>query len=390
MDKLILNGPKNMHDIFSNFVENNIQPFASQWEKNESIPMNVINKCIEQGFLGCTIPEVYGGNGWDSSTYGLFIESVAKSSTSFSGLFNVHTMVMQTLLKWGTEEQKKNWLPKLCKGEKLGAFALTEPDAGSDIRGIKTKMSDDNENLIINGEKRWITFGALADVVLVFGKFENQRDKEIACLVEKGTKGFDVIPISNMLGFKAGHLAVLEFNNCVVSKKNIIAKPSFAFSHIAPYALEYGRIAVAYTALGILKGCLEYCCEYVLKRETFDSKLVERSTIKEMITKMGVDLEAATHLCINATKVKDMNDPNSSEKVMLAKYFTTRAASLHTNNAVQILGAVGCNENHPVSRYYRDSKVLEIIEGTNQIHEMILGNSFVKKYNNLAYKTANV
>lgn len=386
MIELISREQKSQYDLFSSFVEKNIQPFAGQWEKNEEIPSCVIEKCIAEGYLGCTIPEKYCGNGWDSLTYGLFTESIAKASTSFSGLFNVHTMLMQTLLKWGTDNQKDKWLPSMCRGELLGAFALTEPDAGSDIKGIQTKILSNNNTYVINGKKRWITFGGLADIFLVFGKLEENK-KEIAVIVEKESKGLRVIPITNMLGFRAGNLAVLEFNNCIIPKENLVAKPGFAFSHIAPYALEYGRISVAYAAIGILKGCLDYCCRHVLKRKSFGSRLIEQSTIKEMITKMGVDYEAASHLCINATKAKDLHDPNSSEKVMLAKYFTTRAANYHTNNAVQILGAIGCSENHPVCRYYRDCKVMEIIEGSNQIHEMILGNSFVRKYRNSGYKT---
>jgi len=370
------------YNEFCSFVEKYVDPFAAQWEVEGGITRDIIDKCAKEGFLGSTMPKEYEGNEWDTLTYGLFTEAVTKSSTSLGGLFNVHTMVMQTILKWGTDDQKNKWLSSMCKGEILGALALTEPGAGSDIKGIETKFTMNDDEIVINGKKRWITFGGLADVILLFGVTDEENPKPVACLVEKDTPGLNIIPIDNMLGFKGSYLAILEFDNCVVKKENMIAKPGFAFTHIAPYALDYGRVSVFFTALGILKGSLEHCCNHAFSRKTFNARLIEQSTIKEMITKMGTDYEAASHLCISACLAKDAQDPNSAEKVMLAKYFTTRAANRHSNNAVQIMGAIGCNENHPVARYYRDSKILEIIEGSNQVHEMVLGNRYVRKYRN--------
>lgn len=390
MIELLSKEQKEKYLEFKKFVEYDVQPFACEWEMNESIPRETINKCVEAGYIGGIMPEEFGGLGWDHLTYGIFTEAVAKASTSLVGLFNVHTMVMRSILKWGTEEQKLKWLPSMTQGKVLGAFSLTEPEAGSDIKGITTTFTEAGDKIIVNGTKRWITFGGLADVFIVFGKINGEDEKATAILVEKNTPGFNVIQIKNMIGFKAGALAVLEFNNCEISKENILAKPGFAFSHIAPYALEYGRISVAFTALGILRGCLESCGSHVLKRKTFGEKLISQSTIKEMITKMGVDYEAASHLCIHACHTKDINNPSSAENVIMAKYFATRAARKHADNAVQIHGAIGCNESHPVARYYRDTKVLEIIEGSNQIIEMILGNSFVRKYRNSERKAVRI
>lgn len=379
MIELLSIGQKEKYEEFRLFVQNNIQAFANDWEKDESISKDIVDRCAEAGYLGCAMPEEYQGNNWDIVTYGLFTEAITKASASLGALFNVHTMVMQTFLKWGTDEQKNRWLARMCRGEILGAFALTEPEAGSDIKGIKTKIALKENEILINGRKKWITFGSIADLYLVFG-LDAEHSKPTACIVEKNSPGLTVIPITNMLGFKGSHLAMLEFQDCVVKKENVIAKPGFAFTHIAPYALDYGRVSVAFTALGILKGCLEYCSTHVVARKTFNTRLIEQSTIKEMITKMGADYEAARYLCLHACDAKQAQDSESAEKVMLAKYFTTRAASRHASNAVQILGAAGCNEDHPVARYYRDSKILEIIEGSNQVHEMVLSDSFVRKY----------
>jgi len=371
---------KEQYKGFCEFVNKRVKPYAERWEAQGKVSKDIIEKCAKEGYLGSTMPIEYNGLGWDTVTYGIFTKAVAQASTSLAGLFNVHTMVMQTILKWGTEKQKNEWLPRLSTGEILGAFALTEPAAGSDIRRIEAKFTIKDDEIVINGKKKWITFGGIADIILLFGYTDEEKPKPVACLVETKTPGLKVTRIQNMLGFKASYLAGLEFNHCVVKKENMITKPGFAFSHISPYALDYGRLSVAFTALGILRGCLGYSCSRAMSRTAFGSKLIDKSTIKEKITKIGTDYEAACYLCINACKAKDDHAPNSAEKIMLAKYFTTRAANEHAHSAVQIMGALGCNENHPVARYYRDSKVLEIIEGSNQIHEMILSDNFVKKY----------
>ncbi len=366
-----------LYSEFLKFAKTNVEPYANQWDREECISRKIIDICSEAGYLGGTVPAEYGGQGWDNLTYGIFNEAIGRSSISLSGLFNVHTMIEQTILKWGTEEQKQRWLPFMAKGEILGAFALTEPEAGSDAAGITTEYRLDGDKLILNGKKKWITFGAIADIILVFGKLEG---KPVACIVEKNTPGLTVTPVKDMLGFRAGHLAVLQFDNCVVSKENMIGKEGFALNYIALYALEFGRISVAFSALGLLRGCLEICSEHVQKRKTFDKRLIEHGAIRKMIADMGVDYEAAKLLCYNATIAKNNHSPDATEKVMIAKYFTTMAAARHSSNAVQIMGAFGCNESFAVSRYYRDSKTMEIIEGSNEIHQMLLGKSFARQF----------
>jgi len=362
---------------FLNFVKRNIDPYANQWEKEGSIPESIIDICREAGYLGGSLPIEYGGLGWDCLTYGMFTESMAKSSTSLSGLFNVHTMIVQTILKWGTEEQKGRWLPLAAKGDLLGAFALTEPGAGSDISAMTTEYQSDGDHFVLNGEKKWITFGARADMILVFGKLDGSP---IACLVERNTPGLNITPIKDMLGFRAGHLAALNFDQCLVKKENMIGREGAALTYIAPYALDFGRVSVSFAALGILRGCLEVCSKHALKRKAFSKNLIDHGAIRKMIADMGVDYEAARLLCMDSTFAKNENAPDASEKIMRAKYFTTMAATRHAGNAVQIMGAVGCHENCSVSRYYRDSKMLEIIEGSNEIHQMLLGKRFARNF----------
>lgn len=376
MDRSISDLQKKYYESFVDFAKKNIEPFANDWDINERLSDDIIKKCAEEGYMGALIPKEYGGMELDCVTYGLMNEAFGCASVSLTGLFNVHTMVAQTLIKWGTEEQKKQWLSKMATGEVLAALAITEPAAGSDMNGIETTYELKGDTLILNGKKRWITFGGIADLFLVFGKLEG---KAIACLVDRKVKGFNVIEVKNMLGFRAGHLAVLEFDNCEIPKENIVGKEGVAFSYIAPYALEYGRISVAWAALGLIRACMEACSVHVLKRKTFDRLLIEHGAISKFMTDMGVDYEAAKLLCIRASTLKDESNYEATESIMTAKYFVSKAAAEHSSNAVQVLGALGCNENFSVARYYRDSKTFGIIEGSNEIHQMLLGKSFARK-----------
>jgi alkylation response protein AidB-like acyl-CoA dehydrogenase len=359
---------------FKEFVASHVTPFAHEWDQQETIPGHMLTLCAGAGYLGGTIPGAYGGEGWNSTTFGLLNEAFGSASVSLTGLFNVHTMVAQTLLKWGTTAQQEKWLPLMAEGELLAAFALTEPNAGSDIRAIETiAVQESGGGYVLNGRKKWITFGAKADIFLVFGKLQDQF---VAFLVERDAPGLDIKPIRNMLGFKAAHLATLQFENCRIDADNLIGKPGFALNYIAPYALNFGRISVAFAGLGLLRACFETGGAHAARRQSFDARLIEHQAVGGMIADMGVALRAATLLCLDASNAVDGADPRAMEKVLIAKYFTAKAAAEHASHAVQVLGAVGCHEDTITARCYRDAKTMEIIEGSNQIHQMLLSQSF--------------
>ncbi|GCE15729.1 acyl-CoA dehydrogenase family protein [Tengunoibacter tsumagoiensis] len=370
---------RELYQQYIDFANDVIVHQAHLWEEEEAIPVDVIKKCAAAGYLGATIPSHYGGQGWNMVQYGLLNEAIGGASVSLSGLLNVHTMFAQTILKWGSEEQKQRWLPLLASGQAIGVFALTEPTAGSDTGGIETQFIRSGEDLLITGTKKWITFGGAADVYLVFGKLEGQS---IAAIVERHMPGFTVTPIRHMLGFKASHLAQLDLHECRIPVQNIVGRPGFALSYLAPYALDYGRISVAFAALGLLRASLEICGKHVLQREAFQAPLIEHGTISALMTDLGVDFSAASLLCFDAVRAKDDHLPDATEKIMIAKYFTSRAAARHASNAVQMMGALGCNEAFPLARFYRDAKTMEIIEGSNQIHQFLLGKSFARSQKN--------
>ena len=285
-------------------------------------------------------------------------------------------MVSMALLKWGTEAQKERWLSPLAKGETIGAFALTEPGAGSAIQSLVTEFtrSSKSDSLILNGNKKWISCAQLAGVFLVFGKLEQSS---VACLVPREAPGLEIGPIHDLMGFRSAGLAQLTFNDVEVPSANIVGKPGFALSHVAPVGLQYGRISTACSGLGLLRGCFEESIAYAAVRKIAEKTVGEIGMIRSLIARMGSDLEAGGFLCHNACRSEQDRVPEAFEKTLTAKYFTSRAAVRAASDAVQIRGASGCHESSPVSRYYRDSKIMEIIEGTTQIHEELLGKIYV-------------
>jgi alkylation response protein AidB-like acyl-CoA dehydrogenase len=290
-------------------------------------------------------------------------------------------MVSMSLLKWGTKEQKATWLPLLAKGEMIGAFALTEPGAGSDIQSLSTAFAPDGDRLILNGAKKWISCGQFAAVFLVFGKL---GPLPVACLVPRDAPGVEIEPIDDLMGFRAAGLAAIRFDGVKVSSANLVGKPGFALSHVAPVGLQYGRISTACSALGLLRGCVEESVAYAARRRIGERSVGELGMIRSLIAGMGTDLEAARLLCHDACRAQDEHLPEAFERALIAKYFTARAAVKAASDAVQIIGASGCHGSSPVSRFYRDAKIMEIIEGTTQIHEDLLGGIFVDRGRRLA------
>jgi alkylation response protein AidB-like acyl-CoA dehydrogenase len=359
---------------FKSFVTSNVEPFAERWDREQSIPDSVISLLAKSGYLGCSLPPRYAGQGWDAVTFGLLNEALGRGSSALTGVLTVQAMVSMALLKWGTTEQKQKWLPPLAKGEMIAAFALTEPGAGSEIQSLATGLVPEGDHFVLNGHKKWITCAQIAGLFLVFGKL-NQRP--VACLVARDTPGLHVEPIRDMMGFRAAGLAELHFHDVKVPSANLVGKPGFAFSHVAPVGLQYGRISTAWSALGLLRGCFEESIAHAAMRKIGNNTVGDIGMIRSLIARMGTNLEAGSLLCHSACRAADDHYPEAFERTLIAKYFTSRAAVRAASDAVQIIGALGCHGSSPVSRYYRDAKIMEIIEGTTQIHEHVLGKMFV-------------
>lgn len=356
------------------FVNAKIMPFTNEWEIVGGFSREAVAALVEKGFLAGSLPDKFGGLNWDMVHYGLFTEALSRASVSLAGLCNVQTMVALSILRWGSPDQRERWLPDLVSGKKLAAIALTEPQAGSDLRGIRTKIDQVSDGFCLNGTKQWITCGALADLILVFGLV---NDKPSAVFVETHVEGVRVVPNRAMLGFKAAHLASLVLNDCLVPRDHLLGRIGAGQMFLAPYALEYGRISVAWEAVGILGGCLEVCGVYAAERVVGSKTLAQLGMIQSLLTEIGVGFRSAFLMALQACRCKDREDPAASTAILAAKYHACRVAACQASNAVQIMGAKGCDEEGGLARFYRDAKILEIIEGSNQVLEFLLSKAFV-------------
>jgi alkylation response protein AidB-like acyl-CoA dehydrogenase len=369
------------HKEFKTFVAGHVEPFAEEWDREQRLPEAILAKLAQRGYLGCSLPAEYDGQGWDTVTFGLLNEALGRGSSALTDVLTVQAMVSMTLLKWGTAEQKRKWLPPLARGEMIAAFATTEPDAGSDLQSLATRLTAEGDHFILNGVKRWISCAQFAGVFLVFGKMEQ---RPVACLLPRESRGLTIEPITDLMGFRAAGLARLHFDNVEIPAANLIGKPGFALSHVAPVGLHYGRISAACSALGLLRGCFEESITHAAKRKIGGKTVGELGMIRSMVARIGTDLEAGKLLCHNACLAEDEHRPEVFEKTFVAKYFTSRAVVRAASDAVQIRGASGCHASSATSRFYRDAKIMEIIEGTTQIHEDMLGKIFVDQAGRIA------
>jgi alkylation response protein AidB-like acyl-CoA dehydrogenase len=376
MQRWLTDSHGSAYEGFQAFVAHHVAPCAERWDRDEQIPAAVIAAMAGHGYLGCPIPERYGGTGADVLTFGLLHEAFGRGSSALTGVLTVQAMVSMALLKWGTAEQKTTWLPALASGQSIGAFALTEPAGGSALQSLTTEFRPQGDGLVLNGRKKWISCARFADVFLVFGKLGGRA---AACLVRRDQPGVHAEPLNDLMGFRAAGLAALHFQDVRLSAGDLVGKPGFALSHVAPVGLHYGRISTACSALGLLRGCFEDSVAHAAERKIGDLPMRDLGTVRALLARMGADLEAAGLLCHSACRAEDEHRPDAFERTLMAKYFTSRAAVAAASDAVQLRGASGCHGSTPVSRYYRDAKIMEIIEGTTQVHEDLLGRLFVDR-----------
>jgi glutaryl-CoA dehydrogenase (non-decarboxylating) len=350
---------------FRAFAADAIVPHAGQWDREEAIPMELIDKLRERRYLGSNVAPEHGGVGRDMITYGLLTEEIARGCSSVRSLLTVHDMVAHAIQRWGSREQKERYLPRMAKGEILGALALSEPNAGSDAKSVETTAAEDGDGWVLNGRKKWTTFGQIAGLFLVLAQADG---KPTAFLVER--EALTVRPLRGIVGTRASMLAELFLEDCRIPKGQLLGRPGFGVSHVIAAALEHGRYSVAWGSVGIAQACLDASRTYAAGRRQFGAPLADHQLIRAMLTEMIVDVRAARLLCLRAGYLRDAGDPGSFMETMAAKYFASRVATRAANDAVQIHGANGCSEDYPVDRYLRDSRVMEIIEGSTQIQQI--------------------
>ncbi len=364
----------NQH-FYRQFAQNEVASLAQQIDETETFPFELGQKMADMGFLGALVPEEHGGKPLDLISFGLLNEELGNACSSTRSLITVHSMVTFALKRWGKKEQQKKWLPLLASGEKIGAFALSEPNIGSNAGYIETTALPDGNELVLNGRKKWITFGQIADLFLLFAR---QDGKAIAMLVEKETPGLTIHPIRGMMGTKGAMLAELELKDCRIPTSNMLAGLGFGIMAVAMSALDIGRYSVAWGSVGIGQACLEASLDYTQVREQFGEPLRNFQLIQQMVTNMITHVKAARLLCLQAGYTLENQQANATNDILIAKYFASKTAMEVATDAVQIHGANGCSSDYPVQRFLRDAKVMEIIEGSHQMQQiMIAKNAYV-------------
>ncbi|HKZ46387.1 MAG TPA: acyl-CoA dehydrogenase family protein [Thermodesulfobacteriota bacterium] len=356
------------------FAEKEIMPFARENDVKEHFPIEIFKKMAGLGFLGGPIPEKYGGAGLDFISDAIIFEEIGRADSSLRTALSVQvSLASLTILKWGTEEQKQKYIPKLCKGEFIGCFALTEPNAGSDAASILSSAAMKGNEWILNGTKTWISSGSIADIAIVFAVTDKTKGSHgiTAFIVEKGCPGFSTKDIKGKLGLRASNTAELIFEDCRISKNAVLGDIGKGFN-IAMSALDNGRYGVASGCVGIIQGCIDACARYAKERHQFGKPIAGFQLIQDKIARMVVDCDAARLLVYRAGHLKNKGKVNTIE-TSIAKYFASEAANRAASDAVQIFGGYGYSNEYPVERYFRDAKVATIYEGTSEIQKLIIG-----------------
>jgi len=363
--------PESARTGFRSFVDQVVAPYAGEFDRREEMPRSVLREAAARGYWGAALPASVGGAGMDMMTLGELHEEIGRGCSSLRNFFTVHTMTSATVHRWGSQEARDRLLEGMAAGELLGAFCLTEPEAGSDAAAGTATATRSGNCYRINGTKRWITAGEMADVMLVFANAERGRS---AFIVEAAGPGVERIPIRGMLGCRASMLAEVRFEDCRVPASALLGREG-AGGMIATSALDLGRYSVAAGCVGLIQACLEACVDYTSHRRQGGAMIKDHQLVRRMISEMVADLRAARLLCRHAGELKDSGDPATITATWIAKYRASVSAMRCATDAVQLHGANGCSDDFAVGRYFRDAKIMEIIEGSSEIQQLLISDS---------------
>ena len=380
MDLNLTEEQKLIQEKVREFASKELEPIASKLDELGKPPIEQFRKLGELGFLGLMVPEEYGGSKADTVSYVLVIEELSRVCASTGIMVAIqNSLVCQPIALFGTEEQKRRYLPDLASGKAIGAFALTEPEAGSDAASIRTRAVRDGDYYVISGLKHFITNGSIADVVIVFATVDpSLRHKGItAFIVEKGTPGFRPGREENKMGIRATNTSELIFEECRVPASNRLGQEGEGFK-IALMMLDSGRIGVAAQAVGIARRAYEEALKYAKSRQQFGQPIAQFQAIQWMLVDMATRIEAARLLTIKAALKKDSGERYTKEAAM-AKLFASEMAVWVTDRAIQIHGGYGYMKEYVVERLYRDAKITEIYEGTNEIQRLVIANQILQE-----------
>ena len=355
------------------FADREIAPYARDWDRAEKMDRSIVGKLAEVGFLGAPIGEEYGGGGLDNVSYCLIVEEVGRADSSVRGVISVNTgLVGKTISKWGTQRQKDAWLPRVCSGEALGCFCLTEPGTGSDAASLETKAERDGDGWAISGSKMFITNGTWAGLALVFARTGGPGPKGITCfLVPTDSEGFVATEITGKLGLRAGDTAEVTLDSVRVPDSNRLGEEGAGFK-VAMSALDSGRMSLAAGCVGIAQACVDAAVAYAKDRDQFDRPIARFQLVQELIADMSVETDAARLLTWRVAALADAGQPHRLES-SYAKYFASEVAVRAANAALQVHGGYGYIDEYPVGKFLRDARVTTLYEGTSQVQKLIIG-----------------
>jgi len=361
-------------DTAREFTDREIVKQTRENARNHHFDLELVKKIAAQGYLGAIVPSEYGGAGLDYLSYGLIVEEIGRGDSAIRTVISVQTsLVCSAILKWGSREQKQHYLPKLCSGEWLGCFGLTEPDTGSDAANQKTRAKKTDGGWVINGAKMWISMGNYARVALIFAQTDPELGyKGLACfLVDTEQDGFKPSTIEHKMGLHASDTASIALEDVEVADEQMLGGVGDGFK-VAMSALDSGRYSVAAGCVGICQGCVEESVSYAKEREQFGRPIASFQLVQAMIADMVLKTDASRMLVWRAGWLKDLGRPNTLE-TSVAKLHATEASLECANLAIQVHGGAGYVDDHPVERYFRDARVTTLYEGTSQIQKLIIG-----------------
>jgi butyryl-CoA dehydrogenase len=367
---------KMLKDLFRSFTKNEVEPLAEEIDRDERFPAETVRKMAKYGFMGIPYPKELGGQGCDHLAYALCVEELSRACATTGVILSAHTSLGSgPIYDFGTPEQKEKYLVPLCKGEHLGAFALTEPNAGTDAGSQQTKARLEGDRYILNGTKIFITNGGVADTYIIMAMTDPGKGTKgiTAFIVERGFEGFSVGTMEKKMGIRGSATCELIMRDCVVPAENRLGKEGDGFK-IALHTLNGGRVGIAAQAVGIAQGAFDATVKYVKERRQFGRPLIKFQNTSFKLAEMKTKIEAARLLVYKAAVVEDYQ-PKFATEAAMAKLFASRTAVEVTNNCVPMHGGYGYSREYPLERMLRDAKVTEIYEGTNEAQMMVISST---------------
>ncbi|MFF4924082.1 acyl-CoA dehydrogenase family protein [Kitasatospora sp. NPDC001261] len=361
---------------------------ASRWDQDGGLPDAVREEVAGTGLLAADLPERYGGAGLDPLTLGEITARIGGECSALRGLLTVQGMVAAALLRWGTAEQRDDWLPRLAGGGLTAGFAATEQAAGSALGSVETRIEASGRSgrpdLVVSGRKRWVTFGAVADVFLVLGTCEG---RPAAVLVEADRAGVEREPVNGQLGMRAARIAHLSFDGVRVPRNRLVAPPGLGLSHVVGTALDHGRFTVAWGCVGMAEACVEDAATHAAVRRQGGVPLGDHQSVRSLLARAAVDAAGARELARRAAEARAPGPGHGVAETVMAKYAAASAAASASRDAVQVLGSAGCAPDSRAGRHFRDAKVMEIIEGAQQVSELYIAERLLRRFGETARGT---